>query len=205
MADALTALREPFPASQVGKLPKGGVTLDYVGHGAVTHRLLDVDAEWSWEPMALDASGLPLFTCDAQGNPIAFWIRLTVAGVTRLGCGTCRSGQFDAEKVLIGDAIRNAAMRFGVALDLWVRGHAEDDEKHTTSDSRSGPARDVPVPGFRSSLMAAKDKLTEAERGLLREWLKDEGLPDRPSEMNAEQASRTAEWILHGLPKVDHD
>lgn len=126
---ALAALREPFPADQVGKLPKAGTTLDYVGHGAVTARLLDVDPEWNWEPLALDERGLPVFERDPQGRPTALWIRLTVGGVTRLGVGTCQANQFEAEKVLIGDALRNAAMRFGVALDLWV--HAEDDEKQT--------------------------------------------------------------------------
>jgi hypothetical protein len=141
--EGLAALRVAFPPTQVGKLPKGGMELDYVGHGAVTHRLLDVDPEWSWEPLAFGADGLPVFTLDANGNPIAFWIRLTVCGVTRLGCGTCRAGQFDAEKVLIGDAIRNAAMRFGVALDLWIRGHAEDDEKVSNEDDRSGPSRAI--------------------------------------------------------------
>ena len=33
---ALAKLREPFPANQIGKLPKGGVTLDFVGHGYLT-------------------------------------------------------------------------------------------------------------------------------------------------------------------------
>lgn len=58
---ALAKLREPFPPEQIGKLPKGGVMLDYVGHAALTARLLDVDPEWSWEPCALDELGLPVF------------------------------------------------------------------------------------------------------------------------------------------------
>lgn len=155
-ADQAAALREPFPPSLVGKLPRAGITLDYVGHGAVTSRLLEVDPEWTWEPLAFDESGLPRFTFDASGNPIAFWVRLTVGGVTRLGCGTCKGNQFDAEKVLIGDAIRNAAMRFGVALDLWIKGHAEDDEQFAgTSDVRR---EDPAIPGLRSSVQAAIDK-----------------------------------------------
>lgn len=114
-------LRQPFPKGVVGKLPKGGTTLDYVGHAAVTDRLLTVDPEWTWEPMALDAQGLPAL--DQAGN---LWIRLTVAGVTRIGVGDGKS-----MKERIGDAIRNAAMRFGVALDLWTKdelesGHAEE-------------------------------------------------------------------------------
>lgn len=60
-----------------------------------------------------------------------------------------------------------------------------------------------PVPGFRQSLMAAVEGLNDAERGLLREWLAEVGLPDRPSKMNAEQSERVVEWLLHGLPKVE--
>ena len=115
---ALAKLREPFPANQIGKLPKGGIQLDFVGHGFITQRLLDVDPAWNWEPVALDAHGLPLL--DEFGG---LWIKLTVAGITRLGYGDAggRKGP-DATKVAIGDALRNAGMRFGLALDLWCKG-----------------------------------------------------------------------------------
>lgn len=106
-----TALRKPFPPESVGQLPKGGTMLDYVGHAAVTDRLLTVDPLWSWEPMATDEWGNP--KPDDAGN---LWIRLTVCGVTRLGVGDGKN-----MKERIGDAIRNAAMRFGVALDLWAK------------------------------------------------------------------------------------
>jgi hypothetical protein len=105
------ALRQPFPSESVGKLPKGGVMLDYVGHAAVTDRLLTVDPNWSWEPLALGPDGLP--APDREGN---LWIRLTICGVTRIGVGDGKSA-----KERIGDALRNAAMRFGVALDLWAK------------------------------------------------------------------------------------
>ena len=112
------ALRKPFPKSAIGKLPKGGAQLDYVGHAATTDRLLEVDPEWTWEPVAFDENGLPAL----QGRNL--WIRLTVCGVTRYGVGDGAS-----IKECIGDAIRNAAMRFGVALDLWAK---EDLEQVTT-------------------------------------------------------------------------
>ncbi len=114
---ALRELRVPFPPEQIGKLPKGGTTLDYVGHAALTARLLDVDPEWTWEPVALDERGLPAF--DGAGG---LWIRLTVAGMTRLGYGDAggKTGS-NATKEAIGDALRNAAMRFGAALDLWSK------------------------------------------------------------------------------------
>lgn len=118
------ALRAPFPKSAIGKMPKGGVQLDFVGHAATTDRLLAVDPEWSWEPVSYDPRGLP--GIDEHGG---LWIRLTVAGVTRLGYGDAggKKGP-NAIKEAIGDAIRNAAMRFGVALDLW----AKEDIAHTT-------------------------------------------------------------------------
>lgn len=143
----VAALRQPFPASQVGLLPRTTKRpeLEYVGHGAVTARLLDVDPEWTWEPLGYDSDGKPVLERNAEGNPVGLWIKLTVNGVTRVGYGDCESGQFSAVKVLIGDALRNAAMRFGVALDLWVRGHAEDDEKFR-GDTQGGPSVVAPPP-----------------------------------------------------------
>lgn len=102
------------------------IHLDYVGHADVTRRLLEVDPAWQWEPVAEDENGLPLLDADDKGNPVGLWIKLTALGVTRLGYGSCPSNQGDAVKVLIGDALRNAAMRFGVALDLWAKGDRAD-------------------------------------------------------------------------------
>lgn len=110
-AEAAEALRKPFPKASIGKLPKGGIFLDFVGHAAVTERLLAVDPGWSWEPFAVTTDGLPAL--DRANN---LWIRLTICGVTRIGVGDGK-----AAKEMIGDAIRNAAMRFGVAIDLWAK------------------------------------------------------------------------------------
>ena len=166
LEEAFKKLREPFPANQISKLPKptkgrdemakisrgtckicGGyhaisniIHLDYVGHAALTDRLLDVDPEWSWVPMAVDQNGLPLF--DKQGG---LWIRLTVCGVTKPGYGHAdgKTGG-DAIKEIIGDAIRNAAMRFGCALDLWHKGdlhaHHEDEEASTDDPAQLAQA-----------------------------------------------------------------
>lgn len=145
-------LRAPFPREVVGKLPKpykrdspksqcrecGGyhglpaAHLDYVGHAAVTDRLLSVDPEWSWEPMAADEMGLPVL--DREGN---LWIRLTINGHTRPGVGDGSS-----MKERIGDALRNAAMRFGVALDLWSKEELESGGKFDPA----GPAHVSPPP-----------------------------------------------------------
>lgn len=159
----LANLRKPFTGSQISKLPKetraqidarktdrntcvnckvcGGwhhknaVHLDYVGHAALTDRLLDTDIEWSWEPLAFTPDGLPAFD-----RTNGLWIKLTVCGVTRLGYGSAdgKSGG-DAIKEIIGDALRNAAMRFGAALDLWHKGDLHSEEPAEFAGGNGSP------------------------------------------------------------------
>lgn len=116
--EQLKKLRAPFAENQISYLPKGGVKLAYVGHAALTDRLLDVDPTWSWEPLSVGSDGLPAL--DSIGG---LWIKLTVCGVTRLGYGDAGEKKgCNAMKERIGDALRNAGMRFGAALDLWHKG-----------------------------------------------------------------------------------
>lgn len=111
-ADQAKLLRKPFEKKLIQQIPKGGRKLDYVSHASTTDRLLQVDPEWTWRPMSFDAeTGVP--GLDSDGN---LWIWLDVAGVTTPGVGDGPS-----MKERIGDAIRNAAMRRGVALDLWAQ------------------------------------------------------------------------------------
>jgi hypothetical protein len=111
------ALRAPFPPERIQKLDAGYAKLDYVSHAWVTDRLLEVDPEWTWEPVAFDETGLPAF--DENGG---LWIKLTVCGVTRYGYGEPQGrDKFDMKKGAIGNSLRNAAMRFGIALDLWAK------------------------------------------------------------------------------------
>ena len=143
----LALLRSPFPDDQIGELPRGGLMLKFVGHAAATSRLLDVDPEWTWEPMATDEHGLPMLDRDNL-----LWIRLTVCGVTRVGCGDAGNKKGgDAMKERIGDAIRSASMRFGLALDLWHKGDMplyEEDLDYT-------PAQKA----YFDSLIAGKDSI----------------------------------------------
>jgi len=125
-------LRKPFPDNLIERNQDGMV---FVGHSAVTDRLLKVDAGWSWEPFAIGADGSPLVSYREMGERTrkngdvyvwslaTMWIRLTVCGVTRVGVGETEVYPWSdsTEKKLISDALKNAAMRFGVALDLWAK------------------------------------------------------------------------------------
>jgi hypothetical protein len=148
--ERLLSLREPFPDEVVGKLPRGGVELDFVGHAAVTQRLLLIDPEWNWEPLGTDENGLPVY--DNNGG---LWIKLTICGVTRLGYGDGAD-----PKVRIGDAIRNAAMRFGVALMLWSR-----DELETQVGTPAVTTRRR-APRSSTSTKARTDPATDGEVGM---------------------------------------
>ena len=135
-------LRAPFPAERIQKLPTGGMQLDYVSHAWVTDRLLAVDPHWTWQPVAFDADGLPKF--DSNGG---LWIELTVCGVTRLGYGEPQGrDKFDMTKGAIGNALRNAAMRFGVALDLWAREVPGAKTESKPAPKTTPKAKTVPTP-----------------------------------------------------------
>jgi len=121
-AHPVIKMLEPFSANEINQIPKGGLKLDYVGHAALTKRLLETDLEWSWEPFSIGVDGLPKL--DEAGG---LWIRLTVCGITRIGYGDAGNSKgTQAVKEAIGDALRNAGMRFGAALDLWHKGDLFD-------------------------------------------------------------------------------
>lgn len=189
----LALLREPFAPNQISKLPKPTkaqtdavradykkgirckecgawhhpevVHLDYVGHAAVTDRLLDTDPQWSWEPVALTDLGLPAF--DQSGG---LWIKLTVCGVTRLGYGHAAGKQNQdpgaREKEVIGDALRNAGMRFGMALDLWHKGqlHADDGDDVAAPKAEADPNAPISKAQFRKIQDLAVEAGVSAEQ-----------------------------------------
>ncbi len=103
------------------------IHLDFVGHADVTNRLLLADPEWSWAPFSVDESGFPKVGMSPDGSQCILWINLTVGGVTRPGVGSVSTETGEIVKELISDAIRNAAMRFGVALNLWSKAEYLED------------------------------------------------------------------------------
>ncbi|MEO3869419.1 hypothetical protein ABGB18_11355 [Nonomuraea sp. B12E4] len=220
----LLELMVPFKDDQIGKLPRvtckdcsdrraqckqhqekrceecgayvstRHIHIDYVGHAHVTERLLEVDPEWSWEPLERDVdpqvwaaalatgnpdviqmvleSAPPKFDLDDFGNPVGLWIKLTICGVTRPGYGSCPSKQSDAVKVLIGDALRNAAQRFGVALEQWMKG------------DRANPAAENAVADAGTRAMPARQKQADAAVVVDANWVAEfeKRLGDAPLE-----------------------
>ena len=92
--------------------------LDYVGHADLTKILIAIDPYWNWKPLEV-RDGAPVI--NITGGIATMWIELTVLGKTIIGVGSCKADKDDAAKELIGDALRNAAMRFGIAINLWSK------------------------------------------------------------------------------------
>jgi hypothetical protein len=194
------ALLAPFPKSQIQQLPKGGIRLDYVSHGNVTRRLLEVDPDWNWEPLSFDDQGLPLF--DERGG---LWIKLTVCGITRIGYGEPQgSDTYDRIKGAIGNAIRVAAMRFGVALDLWAK-----DLDHTipeaSSDYQPAPKRQISGLPLQTPSMTKKQsdlilKMVGPNIHYIEEFKKKHNIT---TTLNVAQASELIEWLKESIPKND--
>jgi hypothetical protein len=122
----------------VGKLPKGGMQLDFVGHADVVKALCEIDPAWSMEPVAFDANGLPAFRVENGMAHMAAW--MTIHGVRRLGIGSVMHNKPDLFKELQSDAIRNCAMRFGIYLSLWTKSEWEDVSYTSSTPSAPKPA-----------------------------------------------------------------
>lgn len=127
----------PDPAI-VGKLPKGGIQLDFVGHAEITRTLIEIDPLWWWEPASWDG-GVPAIT---RANGFAHMAgTLYIKGVGRIGVGSVKEDKPDVYKELISDFLRNAAMRFGIALSLWSKQEWDDLNNHKQATPAPAPAR----------------------------------------------------------------
>lgn len=177
-------LRTPHP-SLVETKPKGGTNLSYVGHAAVTEMLLRHDPLWHWTPLGMDDNGSPVVDRNSDGRPIGMWIRLCIFDHYRIGYGSVepndRRTDGDLIKEIIGDGIRNAAMRFGVALNLWSKNDLESA---------------APEPSLADTVMTQAKGWSKAKRDKIKQALKEGGIIDDNAttfEIFAEQVAKHPE------------
>lgn len=127
----LAELLHPDPAT-VSLVDKGnGTRLPYVGHAEITRLLCTVDPTWTWAPLEV-RDGRPVTTRHRGTIPrrdrepievemVTLWGQLTILGTTRLAVGSVEAHKPDLDKELVGDLLRNGAMRFGIGLGLWLK------------------------------------------------------------------------------------
>jgi hypothetical protein len=113
----LDAYATPDPKI-VGTIPRNGINLAYVSHADITKILIEVDPAWSWQPIEW-VNGRPAI--NVENGTATMWGTLTLLGKPMLGVGSVRADKQDLDKELVGDFLRNAAMRFGIALSLWSK------------------------------------------------------------------------------------
>lgn len=189
------------PAELISTLPKGGAKLSYLGHADTTRALIETDPLWSWEPMAYDATGLPAVERDTNGNPVGMWIRLTVCGVSRPAYGSCQAGKGEAIKELIGDAIRNGAMRFGVAGALWSKAdRSEQAEAKPKRAPASVQVEDAPPPADVFDGRKAFDALVDevGDKAAVVDYLKTLGKAGTADLTPADIATARAALMMNG-------
>jgi hypothetical protein len=129
--DVLNKYAVPDPKI-VGKLPKGGTQLDFVGHADITRILIEIDPHWRLVPIAWE-NGRP--AVNIVNDMATMWFELTLLGTSRLAIGSAKSNSPDLDKILYGDALRNGAMRFGISLNLWSKSQGWEDINHNPEPS----------------------------------------------------------------------
>jgi len=123
----------------VGKLPRGNIQLDYVGHAEITRILTEIDPLWKLEPLKIDDDGLPAYRVE---NGMAHMMgALTLLGHTRLGIGSAPHNKQDLFKELWSDLIRNTAMRFGICTSLWSKDEWGGESDVTPAPKKKAPAK----------------------------------------------------------------
>jgi hypothetical protein len=156
LEDVFAHYGHPDPAT-VSTISRNGQELAYVGHAEITKALSEIDASWTWEPV-LGPDGLPLIRIqhgliprrDREPLPqdmATMWGRLTLNGVTRWAVGSVESHKPDLDKELVSDFLRNAAMRFNIALGLWMKSPAPDHlaARHVPAPKQTREAPNAPT------------------------------------------------------------
>lgn len=201
-SELLKQLSASFPQDQIEKLPKpikggrdqprfqckpgtqasadgyhcGGyhsraIHLDYIGHATITERLNSVDPFWTIEFMVKHPE-----TGEPQVDPDGTWFNMTVLGVTRPCVGDAGGKGLTANgrKELMGDAIRNGAMRFGVGTYLWSK--SEEAERRKRGELAAEEEAQQAGPDWSQQYQAARERGPETLANFL-QWAKNHGGP----------------------------
>ena len=122
MSEDLYQLARPFPESMIVKKPGGKFQADYVAHGLITARLLEVlgPFDWAIAKIITNAEGIAVgcigrLEVEVDGRPVV---------VEEVGdCEQISPNSASNLKMASSDALKRAAMRLGLGLHLWVGEH----------------------------------------------------------------------------------
>jgi hypothetical protein len=207
LAEVFAQYGHPDPAT-VSTISRNGAELAYVGHAEITKALSEIDPMWTWEPV-LGVDGLPLIRIqngliprrDREPLPqdmATMWGRLTLNGVTRWAVGSVEAHKPDLDKELVSDFLRNAAMRFGVALGLWMKSPAPSAPRTQATMPAPKQTREAPSHPVHEPAQNASDEpaATEAqERALYAISKKLDRIPPAKGTLTKRQAGQAIEKL----------
>ena len=132
--EIVTALREPFPQTDIKKRPGGGY--EYIDQENIMSRLLDATGG-VFDITINEGPKLVTYPKPSTGETLVCWlatVTLTIPGLgSRTNVGTSQALNEDAPKSAVTDAIKKAATLFGVALQLYEK------DAPTPAQSRTQP------------------------------------------------------------------
>ncbi len=122
MSEDLYQLARPFPESMVVKKPGGKFQADYVAHGVITSRLLEVVGPFDWSiakiitnPEGVAVGCVGRLEVVVDGRPVVIE---EVGDVEQVSANSATN-----LKMASSDSLKRAAMRLGLGLHLWVGEH----------------------------------------------------------------------------------
>lgn len=204
---------KPNPSEISMKPTSKGQSLAYVGHAEITRILGEIDEAWTWEPAGWD-NGRPAIhlhpyeiprrdSDPIKGTTATMWGHLTLSGVKRLAVGSVESSKQELDKELVSDFLRNAAMRFGICLALWMKDYDSTvtpvDEVSARRAEREHPSS-VPAKASQSFPANTEQPLaTPAQMGKMRALYNALGVTPPGNVQLGEMTKQSANLLIQKL------
>ncbi len=195
--DKLRAIPDKWahpPAEKLATLDRGrGVKLSYFGHADTTLALIDVDPEFTYDYRRTPDGRADIYE---SGKNLVLEGTLTVLAVTRPCIGTCQNNKGEPEKELIGDLLRNGALRFGIATGLWSKVDDATDDNHV-EDAAPHPLSD------RVGIVVAEMRgLTDTNKDALKSWADGRSLSGASLLADERWLTYVEDWLAQCDPAV---
>jgi hypothetical protein len=167
MSEDLYQLARPFPDSMIVKKPGGKFQADYVAHGVITSRLLEVVGPFDWSiakiitnPEGIAVGCLGRLEVVVDGRPVVIE---EVGDVEHVGPNSATN-----LKMASSDALKRAAMRLGLGLHLWVGDehyylHRALEKRLSAPESDDSPMTGTDTPDKAPTRQSASQTLGEGE------------------------------------------
>lgn len=161
--DTVTDLRKPLEPSQIRQRPgskdrNGNIlSFDYVPWNEVANILDDKATGWNHSIKGMQVIG----------DLIAITVAITIGDVTREGVGTGRASDETGIKKAEHDALKRAAVKFGIARELYSKEIQSQDTRPGSSGSQQANIFDFHTPPSSPKATGEKDLITSRQLNMI--------------------------------------